>query len=378
MIDFKELIELFILRTLPSIKSEKEIPNINFIFDNNSIELFNYVMKHPFRKKDVWTEDITSKDLEITKEVNNMNPNSNTIIIDDGVSFFDLLTSIVNEHLKLFREYDYTLMTRSTTMSLLTRIWLRMDDNDFNDVISFLRKELDFYKNRTLDKYRTETYISSYEGIDSYAECNINESWDETTRSMNFRLENSGESHTISRILYDIRTEDGIKVCYIYGVQNNLFNITNKRIERKLYKLNKGIDNPKVHPNQLYSLILFLEILKKEGITTIKVPKNQTLSYGYHKILSNNEKSNFKAKWPTEKVRKIYSSDDEDSVSKRHEYELDKEWFKHIVDKEDTIERLKTDKLFELLRRLCLYDPSFEFVGISPNNDEILVYKLRK
>ena len=378
MIDFKELIELFILRTLPSIKSEKEIPNINFIFDNNSIELFNYVMKHPFRKKDAWTEDITSKDLEITKEVNNMNPNSNTIIIDDGVSFFDYLTSIVNEHLKLFKEYEYTLMTRSTTMSLLTRIWLRMDDNDFNDVISFLRKELDFYKDRTLDKYRTETYISSYEGIDSYAECNINESWDETTRSMNFRLENSGESHTISRVLYDIRSENGIKVCYIYGVQNNLFNITNKRIERKLYKLNKGIDNPKVHPNQLYSLILFLEILKKEGITTIKVPKNQTLSYGYHKILSNNERSSFKAKWPTEKVRKIYSSDDEDSINKRHEYELDKEWFKHIVGKEDTIERLKTDKLFELLRRLCLYDSSFEFVGISPNNDEILVYKLRK
>lgn len=378
MIDFKELIELFILRTLPSIKSEKEIPNINFIFDNNSIELFNYVMEHPFRKKDVWTEDITSKDLEITKEINNMNPNSNTIIIDDGVSFFDYLTSIVNEHLKLFKEYEYTLMIRSTTMSLLTRIWLRMDDNDFNDVISFLRKELDFYKDRTLDKYRTETYISSYEGIDSYAECNINESWDETTRSMNFRLENRGESHTISRVLYDIRSENGIKVCYIYGVQNNLFNITNKRIERKLYKLNKGIDNPKVHPNQLYSLILFLEILKKEGITTIKVPKNQTLSYGYHKILSNNEKSNFKAKWPTKKVRKIYSSDDEDSINKRHEYELDKEWFKHIVGKENTIERLKTDKLFELLRRLCLYDPSFEFVGISPNNDEILVYKLRK
>lgn len=378
MIDFKELIELFILRTLPSIKSEKEIPNINFIFDNNSIELFNYVMEHPFRKKDVWTEDITSKDLEITKEINNMNPNSNTIIIDDGVSFFDYLTSIVNEHLKLFKEYEYTLMIRSTTMSLLTRIWLRMDDNDFNDVISFLKKELDFYKDRTLDKYRTEIYISSYEGIDSYAECNINESWDETTRSMNFRLENSGESHTISRVLYDIRSENGIKVCYIYGVQNNLFNITNKRIERKLYKLNKGIDNPKVHPNQLYSLILFLEILKKEGITTIKVPKNQTLSYGYHKILSNNEKSNFKAKWPTKKVRKIYSSDDEDSINKRHEYELDKEWFKHIVGKENTIERLKTDKLFELLRRLCLYDPSFEFVGISPNDDEILVYKLRK
>ena len=378
MIDFKELIELFILRTLPSIKSEKEIPNINFIFDNNSIELFNYVMEHPFRKKDVWTEDITSKDLEITKEINNMNPNSNTIIIDDGVSFFDYLTSIVNEHLKLFKEYEYILMIRNTTMSLLTRIWLRMDDNDFNDVISFLKKELDFYKDRTLDKYRTEIYISSYEGIDSYAECNINESWDETTRSMNFRLENSGESHTISRVLYDIRSENGIKVCYIYGVQNNLFNITNKRIERKLYKLNKGIDNPKVHPNQLYSLILFLEILKKEGITTIKVPKNQTLSYGYHKILSNNEKSNFKAKWPTKKVRKIYSSDDEDSINKRHEYELDKEWFKHIVGKENTIERLKTDKLFELLRRLCLYDPSFEFVGISPNNDEILVYKLRK
>ena len=103
-----------------------------------------------------------------------------------------------------------------------------------------------------------------------------------------------------------------------------------------------------------------------------------TLYDRFNKILSNNEKSNFKAKWPTKKVRKIYSSDDEDSINKRHEYELDKEWFKHIVGKENTIERLKTDKLFELLRRLCLYDPSFEFVGISPNNDEILVYKLRK
>ena len=378
MIEFKELIELFILRILPRIKSEKEIPNINFIFDNNSIELFNYVMKHPFRKKDVWTEDITFKDLEITREVNNMNPNSNTIIIDDGVAFFELLTSIVNEHLRLFREYEYTLMTRSTAMSLLTRIWLRMDDNDFNDVISFLRKELDFYKDRTLDKYKKETYITTFEGIKSYAETSVNESWDETTRSMNFRLEENDTTHTISRILYDIKEENNEKICYIYGVQNNLFNITNKKIERKLYKLNKGIENPTVHPNQLYSLILFLEILKKEGITYIKVPMNQSLNYGYHKMLSETEKTTFTSKWPIEKIRKIYSSNTEENLNLRREYELDKEWFKHIVGKEDTIKRLKTDKLFELLRRLCVYNNNFEFIGLSPLNDEILMYKLRK
>ena len=277
MINFKELIELFVICCIPSIKGENEIPNINFIFDNNGMRLFDYVKKNPFKKEDYWTPSITDENLILLKPENNRNPNSKTIIIKDPVLFFELLVDIVNEQIKLFKEYNRHCNERNITMSLLVRIWLRMDENDFIDVISFLKKELSFYKDRTLDKYKEETYITTFEGIKSFAEVSANESWDETTRSMNFRLEENDNTHTISRVLYDIKEENGQRICYIYGVQNNLFNITNKKIERKLYKLNKGIENPRVHPNQLYSLILFLEILKREGITYIKVPMNQSL-----------------------------------------------------------------------------------------------------
>lgn len=378
MINFKQTIETFIIYSIPSIKCENEIPNINFIFDNNAFELFNYIIKHPYKYNDRWIANISKSDIDLLRIENNQNKDSKTIIIKDPILFFELLTNIINEQIKLFKEYNHHFNELSITKSLLVRIWLRMDENDFKDVISFLQKELEFYKDRTLDKYKEEKQILNDNNIISYAETSINESWDETTRSMNFRLEENDLTHTISRVLYDIRIEDNIKVCYIYGVQNNLFNITNKKIERKLYKLNKGIENPKVHPNQLYSLILFLEILKKEGIKYIKVPMNQSLNYGYHKILSENEKISFTSKWPTDLIRKIYSNNDKTSLEQRKEYELDKEWFKHIVGKEDTIRKLKTDKLFELLKRLCIYDKDFIFIGTSPYDEDILVYKLIK
>ncbi len=377
MIDFKELIELFIIYCIPSIKGENEIPNINFIFDENGMRLFNYIKNNPYKKEN-HSLKITDEDIELLKLKNNRNPNSKTIIIKDPILFFELLVDIANEQIKLFKEYSRHCNEISITTSLLVRIWLRMDEKDFIDVIPFLEKELSFYKDRTLDRYAVETYITTFEGIKSFAETSVNESWDETTRSMNFRLEDDDKTHTISRVLYDIKEENNEKICYIYGVQNNLFNVTNKKIERKLYKLNKGIENPTVHPNQLYSLILFIEILKKEGITYIKVPMNQSLNYGYHKILSETEKITFTSKWPIEKIRKIYSSDTEENLKLRREYELDKEWFKHIVGKEDIIKRLKTDKLFELLRRLCIYNRNFEFIGLNPLNGEILMYKLRK
>ena len=46
-IEFKELIEIFITWTIPSIGVEKEIPRINFIFNSEGIELINSVSKKP-------------------------------------------------------------------------------------------------------------------------------------------------------------------------------------------------------------------------------------------------------------------------------------------------------------------------------------------
>lgn len=103
MVDFKELIELFVIRCIPSIKGENEIPNINFIFDNNGMRLFDYVKKKPFKKEGYWTPSITDEDLKLLKPENNRNSSSKTIIIKDPVLFFELLVDIVNEQIKLLK-----------------------------------------------------------------------------------------------------------------------------------------------------------------------------------------------------------------------------------------------------------------------------------
>ena len=63
-IEFKELIEIFITWTIPSIGVEKEIPRINFIFNSEGIELINSVSKNPFILKNSWTPSIAKEDIK--------------------------------------------------------------------------------------------------------------------------------------------------------------------------------------------------------------------------------------------------------------------------------------------------------------------------
>lgn len=60
-IEFKELIEIFITGTIPSIGAENEIPRINIIFNNEGIELINSISKSPFILKNYWTPSISKE-----------------------------------------------------------------------------------------------------------------------------------------------------------------------------------------------------------------------------------------------------------------------------------------------------------------------------
>lgn len=374
-IEFKELIEIFITITIPSVQAENEIPRINFIFNNKNIELLNNIKNEPFILKNYWTPSITEEDIEKLKDIKKSNyPN---IEIDSPIEFFKLLTDIVNSQIRLYTSNNIHVSERNVCINVLLRIWLRMDKNDFKDINSFLKKELDFLNDNTLDKYNN-IEIDNYEGYKVTSLINVNETWDETSKSICFILGDKDSSHTVSHINYSIRKENNEKVCYIYAVQSDLIKTTNKKIERKLYKLNKGIEVQDVHPNQIFPLIELMHLLKLEGITTIKVPTNQELNYEYHEIMSKNEEERFHLRWPESLINKLLSSNTQEAEYQKKLYLLDKAFYDHTVGKSSKIRELKTTKLFSLLKRLSFHIPNFQLLETDKINNEILIYKLSK
>lgn len=372
-IDFNEAIELFINTTLPSIKAENEVPNVNFIFDKTALNLIKHVYENPFKLPNSWTPDIEERHLELLKIENNMDPNIPTIVIKDGYMFFMNLVRITNEYIRLCREYKFSAHPRSAFMRVSRRIFLRMGIEDFQNVELFLQKQHEFLLSREFEEYKYKTKVGEYKGYDIYAENKLNHTWDETNRHMHFEVFDGDEHiHDLSRIDYEIRSEDDEKVCYIYAVQNTPMRKRNKKFERALYSLNKGIENPNVHPSQVYSVLLFLKELKKKGIYKIKVPTLQVLNYRYHELLSEREKERFSLKWHKD----LLDTYDEWDEYRKTEYAYELEFYKNVVDNMDYISYLKTEKLFSIIEK-AVEKQELESLNDLDSGEGNLVFRLK-
>lgn len=355
-VEIKEVIEIFVEFTLPSLKIENETPNFNIIMPEEGFEIIEYVKKHPFKLKDSWTPNITDECIEYLKIENNSDENNPTMIIKDVKLFFKYLTDIINTLGELQEKYNKSTNPRRNIMNVLSRIWLRMGLTDFEDVSSFLRKQLRFVQNIELDDLKEPKIMSEFMGFTVIAETHLNHTWDETNRSIHFTLKEENETHDLSKIHYEICEEDNEKVCYIYAVQNKENGKKSSKIQRKLYKLNKGLSKEEcnVHPNQIAPLIIFVRLLNERGIYNIKIPTIQVLNYRYHELLSDREKERFKNNWPEDRIKQLYEENESDSINIR-EYEYELSWYNRVVDKADQISKLKTEKFYHLIERLNKY-----------------------
>lgn len=353
MISKKDVINCFFKLALISIKNEKGVPNFNIVFNSNINDLISDM-------------NIDTSYINISKNSDEMLP---TMYIEDSNLFFDYLTNIINSLIEL--RYFYTPIVKESVLcyQVLTRIWMRMDNNDFNDVISFLQKQLDFIRDDTFLGYRYPRKVDEFNGCDVICENHSNTTWDETDSSLYFFINDKEATHSLSSVYYGIRYENNEKVCYIYAVQNKNSDI-NKKVQRELYHLNKGIDNPNVHPNQVYTLILFINECIKNGITKIKVPKIQVLNHRFHDILSEHYKKTFQEKWTVNNIQKA----SEDNLIWL-EFQEDLNWYHHIVDSSSKIDYLKRNKLFNLIERMKYHFDNIEFIY---EDDNIKEYKLRR
>lgn len=386
-IDYKEAIELFVYSLPHDLKSESKTPKINIIFPECAFKLFEYVRDNPFTKEGYIVPDITDADIEKLKPYNQQDETAPTIYVKDPVRFFELLTELINTLIDYKAKYYRENSGRAILIHEFKNILLRMTASDFTNIESFLKKQIDFLKDNTWDDYIIDgEFISSCHREGTFEKYQIlsckeySASYCETSEKISFVLydeEHPKENiQTIPSILYGIREENGKKVCYIYAIQNPSDSINNKKIARSLYKLNKEIENPIVHPSQVLALKTFISMLDSIGISDIKVPCLQVLNYRYHEILSRNAKETMK-KWTKELLEELKSSDSYSNRRKLSEYQWDKLWASHVIDREDDIERAKTEGLYNIFTRVA---EQFNIIDILNNpfiEDEYINIKIK-
>lgn len=360
-----ETIELFITTTIYDIINEVETPRINFIFDKYAYDLFYEVMKNPFELKKGWTPDIKEEDIDFLK--NSIDYNYPTIYIKDHIKFFTYLTDITNASIKSHNKYNESKLSRQHLMYILRRIWLRMGPNDFNNIDNFLYRQLMFYLNDIFEEYKfnfkTTHKIDTYHNYNVIAENYLNRTYDESTKCLSFKILTDTISHTLPNIYYDILDN----ICYIYALQNDGNPSKVKEIDKLIYKDFRGNSQP----NKVYALKLFINMLKEKGIKSIKVPTLQVLDYNYHIILSNKEKERFHKHWNKDILKNLNNDE-------QIKYEKELIWYNRIVNKEDTISKIKTEDLIKLIYKIVDEDNYLELTNNIDLSDTLDIKILKK
>lgn len=381
----KEVIELFVIDTIPKIQREREIPKINFIFQQDAFDLFNEIKDNPFIKKGSITPDIKNEDIAFIYKQNHEEENIPTIKINDSLIFFELLTKLINSQLQLHYHYGLKSSSRNIAMHLMERIWLRMGQDDIKNIEDFLQKQIDFLENREFDKTSSQQKPTQYKDLTILSYTGYCETFYESTRRMMFIIHNGENYHNLPSIYYDIKEENGKKVCYIGAVQTPQISNRIKQVERKLYSLHKEVSNPVVHPNFTMAMKLFYEKLQAHEITEIKVPASQLLLYRYHELLSQKAKENFTRKWTPETLRYMEKIKDSDLWFDKKEYkklktdhDWDLKWYSHVVDKASFIEKAKTEGLQNLFFHMTEINTASEITTVPTTENPYLTVTLSK
>ena len=350
-----ELAYTFLNITINDIRKSKETPNINFHFNDEDkvklITMAKLVLELDAEGAQEYYDRFFGIDpsAKLTVEVNSFN------------RFFKALYYLALEQDNLNEFYDKKESISDTAVCLLRRIWLRMGPDDVNNVENFLNKQLEFIKNRRLDTLEP-VKVDDLDDQPVFMKTVDNETWDETSRRMIFTVGEGREEYDLPTVLYDIDDSD---VCYIFGVQNTNRE-PNSRIERKLYQLNKGIEDPNVHPSKVYSLLLFMNELKKHNITKVVVPTLQVLSYPYHEDLS------YKSVLALKKS-KFDAEVNANSLFHQDQYKNMQSWYGRVHDKQDKISYLKSEELANLVYRITLHDNDIEIMSDMEQSTDINV-----
>lgn len=346
----EEMIECFVSNLYSELISENLTDSVKFVFNEDAYKLFEEVKNNPTDEGKKYGTTINDYNIDCIR--NNDKESEITINIPDANLFFDKLTLLINMYGNLVEKYLCYTNKRTLLMNYCQNaLWLKMTPYDFLDIYKFLDLQISFIKNDYLfdeflakkQGFTKDNIIGKYMNYDVVASKWDNSIWFETMTYMKLELIDMKKNltYTLPYIHYGIDND----VCYIYGLQQKHKDNQSKKIERDLYKLNKGIHNPANHPSFVLCLHTFIEMLKEKGITNIKVPLLEVLSYSYHKKTGDVSKDIFERRWTNVDV------DNLDEYEK-YSYEVDKKAYDNFAMKEDFISKAKTENLVNLFMRV--------------------------
>ena len=346
----KEIIECFVSTLYGELLSGKSMDKLKFIFNDDGYKLFEQIKNNPTENGKKYNTIITDYSINYMK--NNTVESEININISDANLFFDKLTELIDLYGNLNNKYLGMSNKRTLFMNYCKdALWLKMTPYDFLNIYNFLDLQINFIKNDYLfddllairEGFSKDNMVDKYMDYDIVASKWNNTIWFETMTYMKLEIIDIKEnlSYTLPYIHYGIDNN----TCYIYGLQQKNKDKQSKKIERALYKLNKGIENPLNHPSFVLALHTFINMLREKGITNIKVPLLEVLSYSYHKQIGDVSKDIFERRWTNIDVNNL----DEDE---KYSYEIDKQEYDNFAGKEDFISKAKTNNLVNLFLRV--------------------------
>lgn len=367
-----------------AIRNEKddEFPkNLKFVFDEEDIELFNYLINNKVTNKylyQLYQEDI-EKILGILRAnldeyLHNRDENINYIYVDDITKFSNLITELYKSISNGLNGSTYNYLS-----TILDAIWLRMSANDYDDIYKFLEKQIKFNNSKyfTVPNINSEEYYKPIEFCD-FIDYKVNyfiratSSWYETNRKISLYIEDKNNKKlALPEIYFNVIDEDLKKTCYLYAIQTpKINNESNLEIENSLVDIKKKLRNKYVNYKFILALHFFIEIMKKNNIYDIKVPLLQIFNYDYHLSMSDANKRTMKS------LKKVIDDGymDEESVY----YKETKKVYDNVVDKEDIISKNKTERLVEIFMILEEKLHDIEILTDPYIEDENLIVKVLK
>lgn len=222
------------------------------------------------------------------------NKNLNCLVIKDEVKFFKILEKYLNLERKINRKSVNFLdnSDKNKNKLILAYLFANAGDRDFMEPMLFIRRVIDYLEDTTFNNYNNGVNIELGNLLDNNILEIKNELQDvrmETPRKMSFRIKDKNDNsnyYDLPSIYYGITSISGQKECYIYSIlnsRNGLASSFSKKINRKLYKVNKeakreinyGInydsdDLNLVTPSAVVALTIFINLLKQNNIEIVK------------------------------------------------------------------------------------------------------------
>ena len=302
--------------------------------------------------------------------------NAPTLEIKNKERFFKLLEEYIDKELKANRKTIkfYDDIDKNHKKWLMAFLFANASLEDFKNPEQLLTKRIAFLEDKTFDYLNNKVEIPLDKNfLNSYLIIEKEEAHTsmETPYKINISLQDKEKTsiYHLPSIYYGIMDN----TCYIYSVQNpknenNQEDSYSKKINRLLYKLNKGIQEYEskeykeykenksdyypeynisdVTPSFVLSLSIFIDLLEKENINTIKYVTYLPLRYLSRDIVSD--------------------------LSKKKEQKEEK------AKRNDYIQSNITNKMIRTFNRLSFHNPSIKIETLPFEVDEFLTISIGK